>query len=123
MTSGSERPETRAEQLARIRRDGLHTHELELELIRAEERGAARDRALAAHRHRAMDAPALTHRVLEYLGSNKATVLQIAEGLDAGENQTDRAVRKLRLAGRIKIASRVESKAKLGRMVRVYAVA
>jgi len=114
--------ETRSEQLARIRREGLPLHELELELIRAEERGAVRDRARAAHRHRSMERPALTLRVLEYLGSNKATVLQIAEGLDAGENQTDRAVRKLRLAGRIKIASRVESRAKLGRMVRVYSV-
>jgi len=115
--------ETRLEQLARIRREGLPLHELEIELIRAEERGAAHDRARTAHRHRSMDAPALTHRVLEYLGSNKATVLQIAEGLDAGENQTDRAVRKLRIAGRIKVSSRVESRAKLGRMVRVYSVA
>jgi len=109
--------ETRTEQMDRIRREGLRVGELEDELIRAEQRGAALGVV-----------PCLSHdgclsaRVFEYLRTQTGTVTQVANALDAGVQQTDRAVRRLRSLGRIDVVRRVDSPKKFGILVAEYGI-
>lgn len=109
-------PETRAEQLARIRRHGLLLGDLELELIRAEQRGAQLDVTEPPRR-------CLARRVLEYLGSYEGTTREIAMELGAGLNQTHRAVQRLLVAHRIRIVRTIETTAHFGRSTRVLGIA
>lgn len=111
--------ETRTEQIARIRRNGLLTEDLERELIRAEQRGASR-RAKPTPLPSATPRKCLPRRVLEYLRSNEATVLQMARALGAGLNQTHRAVKGLERAGRIRVVRTIENSAFMTRSTRVF---
>lgn len=104
--------ESRADQVARIRRDGLPVDSLEQELIRAESRALGITPTPKG--------ACLCHRVLEYLGSNTATALQVSQVLGAGLNQTHRAIVKLQKANRIKVVERIESPKGLGVLVNVW---
>lgn len=114
--------ESRADQVARIRRNGLLPEDLELELIRAERRGASRQ-------PRAITSPAvenrvcLPRRVLEYLSSREGTAQQIADALGAGLNQTHRAIARLLRERRIAVVRTIETAAYFGPATRVLGLA